>query len=297
MPKRPPLDKLNIYFIATTHLLAVAAVLYVSMVQFSWWSLGLGTFYALACSMSITAGYHRLFAHPTHRAHVVLRIMYLFFGSASVQNSALKWSSDHRLHHGKVDGEEDPYNIKKGFWWAHLGWVLHHTPESDYTNVRDLKKDPFVMWQHNHYLLTVGITTILTPLLLGLLWGDPLGAFLLAGALRLVIEWHSTFSVNSVAHYIGTRPYSLASSARDSFLTALITMGEGYHNFHHRFANDYRNGIRWFHFDPTKWWVWSLSKVRLTWDLKRVSKDAIQNAKSKVAAELKARQLAASSAQ
>jgi stearoyl-CoA desaturase (delta-9 desaturase) len=289
MSSNRPLDKVNTYFILSAHLLAALAVLYVIFVRFSWWSLGLGIFYGWICSLSITAGYHRLFAHPTHRAHAVLRAIYLFFGAASIQNSALKWSSDHRIHHGKVDREEDPYNIKKGFWWAHIGWVLHKAPKSNFKNVPDLKKDPLVMWQHNHYLLTAILSTGVLPFLLGLLWGDPIGALLIAGFLRLILEWHSTFSINSVAHVIGRRPYSLTNSARDSFLTALVTLGEGYHNFHHRFANDYRNGVRWFHFDPTKWWVWTLSKLHLTWDLRRVPKEAIQNAREKVKAELRER--------
>jgi stearoyl-CoA desaturase (delta-9 desaturase) len=137
------------------------------------------------------------------------------------------------------------------------------------------------------------VSSGIMPLCLGFLWGDPIGALLIAGFLRIVVDWHSTFSINSIAHMIGRRPYSLANSARDSFLTALVTMGEGYHNFHHRFANDYRNGVRWFHYDPTKWWVWTLSKVNLTWDLKRSSREAILAAREKVKAELRARKLKA----
>lgn len=288
-PRRRELDKVNTYFILTAHVLAVVAVLYMIFGTFSWWSLGLGIFYAWICTLSISAGYHRLFSHPTYRAHWILRAMYLFFGAASIQNSALKWSSDHRTHHGEVDRKDDPYNIRKGFWWAHIGWVLHRAPDCDFANVPDLKKDRLVMLQHKYYLLWAILSAGVLPLALGFLWGDPIGALLIAGFLRIVVDWHSTFSINSVAHMIGSRPYSLANSARDSFLTALVTMGEGYHNFHHRFANDYRNGVRWFHFDPTKWWVWTLSKVNLTWDLKRASREAILNARSKVKAEVAAR--------
>ncbi|RKY21718.1 MAG: acyl-CoA desaturase [Planctomycetota bacterium] len=293
MSRRRPLDKLNTWFIFVSHALAVVAVLYMCLVKFSWWSLGLGLAYSWACTLSISAGYHRLFSHRTHRARGVLRAVYLFFGAASVQNSALKWSADHRIHHLNVDRKQDPYNIRKGFWWAHIGWVLHRGVPRDFENVKDLKADRLVMWQHRHYLLCALLSSVVLPFSLGLIWGDPIGALLIAGFLRLVVEWHSTFSINSVAHIIGCRPYSLANSARDSFVTALVTMGEGYHNFHHRFANDYRNGVRWFHFDPTKWWVWSLSKVHLTWDLKRASKQAILNAREKVKAELRLKKMSA----
>ena len=110
----------------------------------------------------------------------------------------------------------------------------------------------------------------------------------MAGFLRLVIQWQSTFSVNSLAHLLGKRPYTITQTARDSFLTALITFGEGYHNFHHRFQSDYRNGVRWWQFDPTKWWVWMLSKLGLTWDLKRVPAHVIERARQAVQAELTA---------
>ncbi|MDA0667189.1 MAG: acyl-CoA desaturase [Planctomycetota bacterium] len=287
MSRRRPLDKVNTNFIIIAHVLAVVAILYMVFFKFSWMSLGLGVFYAWICTLSISAGYHRLFSHPTYRAHGILRALYLFFGGASIQNSALKWSADHRVHHSQVDRKDDPYNIRKGFWWAHIGWVLHASPEHDLANVPDLKKDKLVMWQHDNYLLCAILASGVLPLALGFLWGDPIGAVLIAGFLRIVVNWHTTFSINSIAHIIGSRPYSLANSARDSFITAVVTMGEGYHNFHHRFANDYRNGVRWFHFDPTKWWVWSWSKVGLTWDLKRASREAILDAREKVKEEVK----------
>ena len=281
------LSAVNTIFLSVVHLLAVVAILYMILADsFSWWSAGLGLLWFGFCGLSITGGYHRLFAHPTYRARGFLRFFYLLFGAASVQNSALKWSSDHRVHHGKVDQVEDPYNINEGFWWAHVGWVLYKDPRKDQLdNVKDLKKDPLVMFQHKHYIAMAVVGAVVIPGLLGLIWGDPVGAILMAGFLRLVFQWHATFSINSVAHILGKQPYSTKNSARDSLITALITFGEGYHNYHHVFQGDYRNGIRWFHFDPTKWFVWTCSKLKITWDLKRASKDAIERAKAAVKAE------------
>ncbi|MDG1499596.1 MAG: fatty acid desaturase [Planctomycetota bacterium] len=279
------IDLVNTLFLGITHLLAPVAILYMILGQFSWWTFGLGFLYFALCGLSITGGYHRLFSHPTYRARGFLRFFYLFFGAASVQNSALKWSSDHREHHGEVDTEQDPYNIKAGFWWAHLGWVLVKDEKVELDNVKDLKKDKLVMLQHRYYILFVALSLIGLPYALGSIWGDPIGAVLVAGFLRLVIQWHATFSVNSVAHIIGNQPYSTKNSARDSVVTAFITLGEGYHNYHHSFQGDYRNGIRWFHFDPTKWFVWTCSKLRITWDLKRASQEAIERAKAAVLAE------------
>ena len=292
---RRKVDWVNTLFIGGAHLMAVWAVLHMCLVQFSWWTLGLGLVYMGACSVSITGGYHRLFSHPTYKAIAPLRLFYLLFGAASVQNSALKWSSDHRIHHTKTDTKDDPYNILEGFWWAHLGWVLFKDPSDKdglvESRVKDLNADPLIRFQHRWYIPLAGLMGLVVPFLLGLTWGDPLGAVLVAGFLRLVIQWHATFSVNSVAHYIGSRPYCLKGTARDSFITALITLGEGYHNFHHRFQSDYRNGVRWHHFDPTKWWVFALSKIGVCRDLKRVPKEAIERARQAVLAETRSTQL------
>ena len=94
--------------------------------------------------------------------------------------------------------------------------------------------------------------------------------------------------MNSFTHRFGTQPYSRANSARDSSLAALITLGEGYHNFHHRFQADYRNGVRWWHFDPTKWFVWTLARVGLARDLRRTPREAIHRARALVRAETRA---------
>ena len=275
-----PIDWLNLLFLAAAHLLAVAGVAWMIWGQFSLWTLGLAVLYFALCGLGITGGYHRLFSHPTYKANRALKLFYLIFGAASVQNSALKWSADHRLHHRKVDEEEDPYNIRRGFWWAHMGWVIAKEParELDFRHVPDLRDDPLVMWQHRWYVPLAIIFGAVVPTALGFLWGDPIGAFLVAGFLRLVIQYHATFAVNSVAHYIGSQPYTDENSARDHFVTAVITLGEGYHNFHHRFQADYRNGVRWYQLDPTKWFVWTLSKVGVTWDLRRTPQDRIQKA-------------------
>ncbi|MEM7310721.1 MAG: fatty acid desaturase [Planctomycetota bacterium] len=271
-------DWVNISFIASANLLAVVAIFYLIFVHFSWWTVALGFVYFAFCGLSITGGYHRHFSHPTYKAHWLLRAFYLFFGAASVQNSALKWSDDHRRHHAHTDTDQDPYNIKRGFWWAHIGWVLHRESSRQQTLVGDLMADPLVRFQDRYYIPIAVVSGALLPFCLGLLWGDPWGALLVAGFLRLAVQWHATFSVNSFAHMIGRKPYDEGISAQDSFLTALITLGEGYHNFHHRFPMDYRNGVRWWQPDPTKWVIWTASWLGLTWDLRRTTPVRIQNA-------------------
>lgn len=288
----PKIHWLNTLFIATMHLGAVGGVLWL-VFNFSWATLGLAIAWFVLSGMGITMGYHRCFSHRAFNATKPVQAVLTFFGSAAVQNSCLKWSSDHRVHHAKVDTESDPYNRKKGFWWSHIGWILHDQPvEGSMQNVADLELNPILRFQHKHYFFFVATAGFLAPALIAMTWGDFIGGFLVAGCLRLVFQWHATFSINSVAHTIGTRPYSLKNTARDSILTALLTFGEGYHNFHHRFQSDYRNGVRWWQFDPSKWTIWSLSRVGLVSDLKRASKDAIQRAKESVRREKQERKAA-----
>jgi stearoyl-CoA desaturase (delta-9 desaturase) len=271
-------DWTNILVIGVAHLLALVGVGWLVFVQASPWTIGLGLLWFALCGMGVTGGYHRLFAHKSYRAAWPVRLFYLCFGAAAVQNSALKWSSDHRVHHAFTDRDGDPYNIRRGFFWAHMGWILFKDPAVERDNVRDLAADPLMRFQDRFYIPLAVLFGAVLPWSLGWIWGDPWGALLVAGFLRLVLEWHATFFVNSLAHTLGSRPYCRVGTARDSFLTAIVTLGEGYHNFHHRFQADYRNGVRWYQLDPTKWLVWSLSKVGLTSDLRRTPPQAIERA-------------------
>lgn len=287
-----PFDRVNLITIALVHVLGAVGIWWLAAVHFSWATVALATFWYLMCGFAITGGYHRLFAHKAYKANPLLTAIHLFFGAASVQNTALKWSADHRVHHAHSDTEKDPYSVTKGFWWAHIGWVLRGGREVDLGLVKDLEKDPLVRFQNSYYIPLAVLAGAIVPMLLGLIWGDPIGALLFVGFTRLTLQWHATFSVNSFAHLIGSRPYDPDSTARDSWIVALMTFGEGYHNYHHKFPTDYRNGVRWWQFDPTKWVVWSLSKIGITSDLRR----AVNAEKYKLATALKKAQEAASSA-
>jgi stearoyl-CoA desaturase (delta-9 desaturase) len=274
-PQRAGFAWTNLWFLVAAHLAAAFAVVYMATIHFSWWTLGFSMVWGICCGLSITGGYHRLFSHGAYKAHWLVRVFYLAFGAASVQNSALRWSRDHRVHHAHTDQDDDPYDIRRGFLWAHIAWVVHRAPERPPTSTADLEADPLVSFQHKHYVALAILFAAIVPAAIGLCWGDAIGTMLVAGFLRIVVQWHATFSINSLTHMFGSRPYSAKTSARDSFWVALLTFGEGYHNFHHRFQIDYRNGVRWYHFDPTKWWIWTLARFGLTSDLRRVSDERI----------------------
>ncbi len=277
------LDYRNFVFVVTIHGLAVTALLYLMLGYARWQSCVLALLLYFCCGVSITGGYHRLFAHRTYQAAWPIRLLYLLFGAAALQNSALRWCLDHRAHHANTDGRQDPYNIARGFLWAHIGWVICRGEEAaPLGRLRDLAADPLVRLQHRHYLFLAFIIGFAMPGVLGSLWSDTTGVVLIGGCLRVVLQWHATFAVNSIAHTIGRRPYTTMVSARDSWFTALLTLGEGYHNYHHRFPSDYRNGVRWYQFDPTKWLIWVLAELRLAKGLRRVPPEVIERVRASV---------------
>ncbi len=281
MTKKAPLIWANVIILTATPIAAAIAIpLYAVKVGFDSYEWLMFALFMILTGLSITAGYHRLWSHKTYKANVFIRMFWAFWGACSLQNSILNWSTDHRNHHRFVDNnEKDPYSAGLGFWHAHVGWVIRDFYSRDYDNVKDLQKDPIVMFQHNYYLPLAILTNAGLPLLLGLIHGKLWGVFLLAGILRIVLNHHFTFLINSAAHFWGKRPYSTENSARDSGILALFTYGEGYHNYHHRFQYDYRNGIKWWHFDPSKWLIKAFSWIGLTSNLRSPSKIQIEKAR------------------
>lgn len=227
-------------------------------------------FYAL-CGFGITAGYHRMFSHRAYKGPTFTWVLWACFGAASIQGSIRWWCRNHRTHHRYTDTDKDPYSVRKGFFYAHMGWMLEkqnysRVPRGD---IADLESRLIVRLQHRFYpffALTFGI--FLPTAIAHWGWGDARGGFYFASALRIVLVHHATFFVNSLAHYFGNQPFSDYHSAQDSVLTAVLTLGEGYHNFHHEFPNDYRNAVHWWQYDPTKWCIRILYWLGLAYDLK-----------------------------
>ncbi len=282
IPQKPALIWLNVAIFTLTALVSLTVVPWYGIVH--GYSIGMWVTFALLVTlneMSITAGYHRLWAHRAYDAHPALRFVFLLFGTMALQNSAWVWCSGHRRHHLHVDdNDKDPYSANRGFWFSHIGWMLRDYPsgEVDLSNIPDLRRDKMLAFQHRHYALLAIVSNFGTPLLIGWALGDVWGGLLLAGVLRLFISHHFTFFINSLAHIWGKRPYTEENTARDNPILAVVTFGEGYHNYHHIFAHDYRNGVRWWQWDPTKWLISSLQFVGLTRRLKRTPAFQIQRA-------------------
>ncbi len=280
-PARPVAEGIcwtTVLGLVVIHLGALAGVIHL-VGHWSWRTLLLATVLYALCGVSITAGYHRLFAHRTYRASAPVRWFFLVVGAASFQNSALSWSADHRAHHADTDGPGDPHSITKGAWWAHMGWLFYRREcSADVSRLTDLYGVRSIRLQNKYYaVLAIGLGLVV-PMAIASLWGDPWGGLLVAGFLRGAVLLQATFCVNSLAHLLGRRRYDGRVSARDSLVTALVTFGEGYHSYHHRFPFDYRNGVHWWQYDPSKWLIWSLSRVHLVSRVRSASSETVTRA-------------------
>ncbi|EJD00826.1 delta 9-fatty acid desaturase protein [Fomitiporia mediterranea MF3/22] len=228
--------------------------------------------------IGITAGYHRLWSHRSYKASLPLQYFLALAGASSVQGSIRWWARGHRSHHRYTDTDLDPYSARKGLLWSHIGWMLikpRITPGK--ADVRDLSQNKVIMWQRKHYFLIALVTGVLIPWFIpGYFWGDWRGGYFYAGFLRITIAHHSTFCVNSIAHWLGETSYDDKHTPRDHIITAILTLGEGYHNFHHQFPMDYRNAVQWYQFDPTKWFIALCERFGLATHLQRFPENEIR---------------------
>jgi len=228
--------------------------------HYTWldWSL-FGLLYVVS-GLGITVGYHRLMAHRSYDCPNWVKGALLIAGAWAVQNSANKWASDHLRHHAHCDEEKDPYNAQRGFWHSHCGWLFTPDQYIDPKYATRVANDPVAIWQHKYHPLMV-LAGLAGTFLIGFLHNGIMGGvgcFLLAGVGRTFAVLNSTFCINSVCHLWGQQPHGASDSSRDSWLVSLVTFGEGYHNYHHMYPTDYRNGPRWYHFDPSKWLILGL---------------------------------------
>lgn len=279
-------DWVNISFLTLTPVLGIAGTAAWTWYHgFHLWMPLLTAGMYLAVGLSICAGYHRFFSHKSYECSPLVQVFYAFFGAMAAQNSILWWSSAHRVHHKYADKDWDPYNIRRGFWYAHILWIFYkHEAKADaFDNSPDLLANKVVMWQHRWHKVIMLVGGLGIPTLIGAAFGDAVGGLLWGGFTRIVVIHHTTFFVNSLAHYFGKPAFNAEASARDNWLVALVTLGEGYHSFHHRFPADFRNGIQWYQWDPAKWWIRGLRWIGLATGLISTPPPQIEQARMRAA--------------
>jgi len=284
--QQPQKDWVNILFLTLTPVIGIAGTAaYTWYAGFHLWMPILMVAMYGAVGISICAGYHRFFSHKSYEAAWPVQLFYAFFGAMAAQNSILWWSSSHRVHHKYADKDWDPYNIRRGFWWAHILWIFYRNDQRDdtFANAPDLLANKIVMWQHRWHKAILIVGGFGVPTLIGAAFGDPIAGLLWGGFARIVVIHHTTFFVNSLAHTLGKPVFNAEASARDNWLVALVTLGEGYHSFHHRFPADFRNGIRWYQWDPAKWWIGALRLTGLAKSLIATPAPQIEQARMRAA--------------
>lgn len=243
--------------------------------------LGISAYYI--CNISVGLGFHRLWSHASYKAHPVLEAILMVTTAFCLQGPVLAWVSDHKFHHAYADGDLDPHTpVKKGFWWAHIKWmILGETTRRhiDIMTLKTLGRNKLLMWQFKYYwqfatFLNVVVTAIIGYIAFGFSARGIVAGMFFMGLGRF-LQQQATFCVNSVLHTFGTRKYSNDSSTDLPWMFILL-LGENWHNYHHAFQKDYRNGHKWYQLDVHKWLIWGLSKVGLASDLVRTPEVRIQ---------------------
>ena len=266
----------NIVYLVTHHIIALYALYNLPSI-FSF-RLILEVFLSaqLTGMLGITAGAHRLWSHKSFEAAFPVRVVFMMANSAAHQGSIYQWSRDHKMHHKHTDTELDPHSIQYGFWYSHVGWIFFRKTDafreaSRLIQMDDLKKDTVVMFQHKYYFLLSHLFCFILPTLYGkYMWDSYSIGYVYFGVLRWILLLHATWCVNSVAHMWGSTPYNPRISSRQSIVTSIIAVGEGWHNSHHTYPYDYRaSEFNWNNeWNPTTLLLDSLSSVGLVWNKK-----------------------------
>jgi stearoyl-CoA desaturase (delta-9 desaturase) len=255
--------------------LSHAAVLLVFVVPFSWSMVALAIGLYWLRIFGITGGYHRYFSHRTYKTSRAFQFVLALLGASSMQKGPLWWSAHHRRHHRHSDQEGDLHSPgRQGFFWAHVGWILSTDhEETELQRVPDLAKYPELRWLDQYHAVP-GVA-----LAVGLyLWGGA-SALVWGFFVSTVLCWHCTFMINSLTHMFGRRVYETKDDSRNSFLLAILTLGEGWHNNHHYWQSSTRNGFEWWQFDPTYYVLRALAVAGIVWDLKEPPRHVVEGHK------------------
>ncbi len=236
----------------------------------------------VATGLGITVGYHRMLTHQSFKAPTPVRVVLAVLGSMAIQGAVIDWVATHRRHHAYTDVPGDPHSphvdagdgltgMARGLWYAHMGWLF--APDATVGEVwaPDLLKDPAIRAVHRNFGWIVAATFVLPAVIGGLVTMSWLGALtgaLWGGLIRVFALHHVTWSINSICHVFGTKPFQAHDESRNNPVMGLLAFGEGWHNAHHAFPASARHGLRWWEFDSSWLVIRSLAALRLARDIK-----------------------------
>ncbi|MFY9488987.1 MAG: acyl-CoA desaturase [Solirubrobacterales bacterium] len=253
--------------------------------------LGLFALMYFITAMGITVGYHRLFTHRSFEAKKPVRMFLAIAGSMSVQGAPIHWVADHRKHHDFADEEGDPHSphthgkpgwhgIVAGWWHSHMGWLFSRDERASASRyARDLKNDPTMVWVDKHFFSWI-LLGLAIPAVLGFaISGGELGAaatgLLWGGFVRIFIQHHATWSVNSICHMYGKQPFEIEDQSTNNWAVAIVSMGEGWHHNHHAFPTSAKHGLVGRQFDPSYLLIKGLEKTGLAWNLRQPTEEQV----------------------
>lgn len=256
--------------------------------QYYWPTLAWSLFLAYASALGVTGGAHRLWSHKTYKAHWSVHVLLMILQTMAGQNSIYTWSRDHRVHHKFSETNADPHNIHRGFFFAHMGWlcVRKHPAVKEkgaLIDMSDLKANKVVMFQHRNFWWLSALITVIIPVAVPMyLWNERfITSFVWSFMIRYMLLLHSTWLVNSAAHYVGHRPYDKRIEARESLYAIWSGLGEGFHNYHHTFPYDYR-ASEWGRFwNITTGFIDLCARIGLVYDRRRVDEKSIERRRAK----------------
>ncbi|XP_054707228.1 acyl-CoA Delta-9 desaturase-like [Uloborus diversus] len=244
--------------------------------------------YANVGGIGITAGAHRLWSHRSYKAKLPLRALLCIFSSIAAQNDIYEWCRDHRVHHKFTETDADPHNIKRGFFFAHMGWLMckKHpavAQKGKTVYLDDLWADPVVRFHRRFYVPMVLLFCFILPTMIPVwFWGENLWtSFFVAGMARYCISLNFTWLVNSAAHYFGDQPYDKYIEARENVAVAFLANGEGWHNYHHVFPWDYATSELGYTLNLTKIFIDFMAMIGQAYDLKTAHPELVKNRKLK----------------
>lgn len=238
--------------------------------------------------LGISLGYHRMLTHKAFKARAPVRAVLLTLGAAAWQGAPADWAATHTRHHARADREGDPHSPLEGLFHAHLGWLVSDRFVRSGPVYDKLMEDPVVAWTSRHFVL-IGLIGLILPGVIGGLvtmsWMGAFTGFLWGGLVRTFIGHHMTWSVNSITHTFGSRPFTTTDESRNNPLIAMISFGEGWHNNHHAFPKSAAIGLRWWQLDPGRWVIKALEKMRLVSDVWMPSREELQRRRRNVAGQ------------
>ncbi len=248
---------------------------------FNWVYLALLAVMYLLSVLGIGVGYHRYFTHRSFKTPRPIVAFLAIIGSMAAEGPVIQWAALHRRHHQFSDEPDDPHSphthgagvwgAVRGLWHAHVGWLFVPRPRGLARYAEDLRRDPLVRWVSRLFLVWLLIGLALPALLGGLFtlsWSGVLLGFIWGGLVRIFLVHHVTWSVNSVCHIWGSRPFDSHDESRNNLVFGVLAMGEGWHNNHHAFPTSARHGLRWWQLDVSYIVIWAMSKIGLASDVK-----------------------------